>query len=153
MKSLYLCFFIIILILLPIIHGAKLGRKDIVSISSGTSFGFCKEYRRRSINIKTDPCKLIAREESPLYPPAVKQFPFTLAEWKNLINLVNPKGFRALNDRIGRPHWADRGAEWIEIEWPSLTKRVTFEFGKTINGFKGLIEALRQIRKDSVDTL
>ena len=157
MKSLYLCFFAIILILLPIIHGAKLGRKDIVSISSGTSFGFCRGYCQRSINIKTDPYKLIARKEPNFpqdeYPPVVKQFPFTLAEWKNLTNLVDPQGFRALNDTIGCPDCADGGAEWIEIKWPSLTKRVTFEFGKTINGFKALIEALRQIRKDSVDTL
>lgn len=155
MKSLYLCSFAIIL--LPIIHGAQLGRKDIVAISSGTSFGFCIGYCRRSINIKPDPYKLIARKEPNFpqdeYPPVVKQNSFSSAEWKNLINLVSPRGFRALNETIGCPDCADGGAEWIEIKWPSVTKRVTFEFGKTIKGFNGLVEALRKLRKKYVDDL
>lgn len=155
MKSLYLC--LTVVILLPVISTSGLGRRDIVSISSGTSFGFCIGYCRRSIDIQRDAQRLTARKEPNFpqaqYPPVIKQYPFSSNQWGNLVSLVDPQGFRALSETIGCPDCADGGAEWIEIKWPTVTKRVTFEFGQTIPGFEQLVEALRRIRKRYVDNL
>lgn len=155
MKSLYL--FVFSVVCLAVVNSYGLGRNDIQAISSGTSFGFCIGYCVRSIFIRSDRDKLVARKEPNFpqdeYPPVVKQYPFSSNRWKALISLVDPQGFRALDDRLGCPDCADGGAEWIEIKWPTVTKRVTFEFGQTIPGFEKLVETLRNLRKKTVDTL
>jgi len=70
-----------------------------------------------------------------------------------LISLVDSKGFRALDDSIGCQDCADGGAEWIQINWPDINKRVTFENGQLIKGFEGLINELRKLREQYVNNL
>ena len=155
MKGLYLCLFSIIFV--AVINGQGLGRNDIVTISSGTSFGFCISYCRRSIFIRSEHDTLVARKEPNFpqdeYPPVEKRYRFTANEWTTLISVVNPRAFRASANTIGCPDCADGGAEWIEIKWPTVTKRVTFEFGKKIEGSEELVLALRKLRKQTVETL
>lgn len=129
-------------------------RKDIVGISSGTSFGECLGYCRRSIFLRANSKKLIALKEpnapDSAYPPKEKQYRISSKLWKELIQLVDLKQFRALDDRIGCPDCADGGAEWIEIKWNSSKKRVTFENGRSIQGFDALVKKLRALRKEYV---
>lgn len=149
MKTLHLCLFFVIY--LTRIDGKCVEKNKIVSISSGTSFGMCMGYCRRSINITSNPNELISLKEPNYdqleYPIVSQKYPFSSDQWKQLINLVNSKSFQALDERIGCPDCADGGAEWIEIQWPNITKRVTFEYRKSIEGFEGLIETLRSLRE------
>ena len=154
MKSLY--FGLLGIIFLPLIHGAGLGRKDIISITKRRSFGLCIGYCEQWIEIRPPPTKLTARLErySPANkPPIEKRYPFSSKQWEDLIKLVNPIGFRTLTDKIACPLCRDGGGESIEIKWPNLTKRVTFDFGVTIEGFEQFIEALRTLEKTYLDPL
>ncbi|CAF1160628.1 unnamed protein product [Adineta ricciae] len=130
----------------------KCNSKQITSISSGTSFGMCVGYCRRSISIKSQPkYQLIALKEPNYsqneYPTEEKRFSYTEKQWKKLINLLDVKNFEKLNETIGCPDCADGGAEWIEIQCKTEKKRVTFEYGQLIKGFEGIINELRNLRE------
>lgn len=155
MKGLYLYLFFAVLVTAT--DGKGNTKQEILSISSGTSFGMCAGYCRQSIKITSNPRELIALKEPNFdqaeYPLVQKQFPFSLNQWQQLINLVDSKGFQALDDTIGCPDCADGGAEWIEIVFLNTAKRVTFEYGHLIKGFEGLINQLRKLRDDYVSKL
>ncbi|CAF1120980.1 unnamed protein product [Adineta steineri] len=150
-----MCFFIIVL--LTEIHGTCNSKNKILSIASGTSFGRCITYCRRSINITSNPYELIALKEPNFvqtqYPSVQQQYPISSDEWQKLISLINSKSFQTLNDTIGCPDCADGGAEWIQINWLKKNKQVTFEYGKVIQGFEGLINELRSLRDKYVNNL
>jgi hypothetical protein len=155
MKRLYLC--ILFVVLLTIINGKGNPNKKIISVSSGTSFGMCLGYCRRSINITSKPYELTALKEPNYaqdeYPIVKKTNPFSSNEWKDLIKLINLKAFKALNEQIGCPDCADGGAEWIQINWSNNNKRVTFENGKALEGFEGLVDQLRKLREQYINQL
>ncbi|CAF2916689.1 unnamed protein product [Rotaria sp. Silwood2] len=130
---------------------------DIRSISSGSSFGECLGYCRRSINITNVPIRLIALKESNgdsiKYPTIQRQFRFPSSRWKKLTAILDTQKFLKLDDRIGCPDCADGGAEWIQVNWSKKSKRVTFEHGKLVNGIEELINYLRILRKQYLKDL
>ncbi|CAF1064272.1 unnamed protein product [Rotaria sp. Silwood1] len=130
---------------------------DIRSISSGTSFGECLGYCHRSIYITNIPPQLITLKEPNgnqiKYPTIRRRFRFNSIQWRKLIALVDVRKFRRLNDRIGCPDCADGGAEWIQINWSNKSKRVTFEYGKLVNGIEKLINYLRVLRNQYLKNL
>lgn len=143
----------ILVTILIVINGEIIRSNDkILSISDGLSFGFCRDYCRRSINISSIENELIGLKEANFeqdeYPPVEKRYPFPSNDWQELINLVDPESFRSLDERIGCPDCADGGAEWIEIQWTNENKRVTFENGQLIKGFEGLVVKLRELEKN-----
>lgn len=142
-----LSFFVVCL---TIIVAEDSQRKNIVAISSGTSFGECLGYCRRSITLRCNGRTLIALKEpngvDSAYPPVEKQYKISSTLWNELVDLVNVGRFRSLDDRIGCPDCADGGAEWIEIEGKNFKKRVTFEYNQSIEGFDALVKKLRELR-------
>lgn len=155
MKIFYFCLFLIVYS--SAVDGKCAGKQKITSISSGTSFGMCLGYCRRSINITSNPSQLIGLKEpnypQDAYPPVSKKYPYSSNEWEQLISLVDSNSFLSLDNVIGCPDCADGGAEWIEINWKDTNKRVTFEYGQLIKGFEGLISQLRQLRKQYAENL
>ena len=155
MKIVCLCF-LVLTSLLSLTEG-KCATSNVHSIASGTSFGFCRSYCRRSVNITSNPSQLTALKEPNFeqaeYPPVQKTLAFTDAKWNELVALLNLKTFAALDERIGCPDCADGGAEWIEVNWLKRSKRVTFENGQLVNGIEGLIGKLRQIREEYLANL
>ncbi|CAF1064292.1 unnamed protein product [Rotaria sp. Silwood1] len=130
---------------------------DIRSISSGTSFGECLGYCRRSINMTNVPPQLIALKESNgdqiKYPTIQRQYPFDLIQWQKLIAVFDTDIFLKLDDRIGCPDCADGGAEWIQVNWSNKSKRVTFEYGKSVNVIEELIKYSRVLREQYLKNL
>ncbi len=60
---------------------------------------------------------------------------------------LSSANFKKLEDRYGCPDCADGGAEWVKVVFADGTnKEVMFEYGKTVDGIGGLIEALRKER-------
>jgi hypothetical protein len=57
MKFGLLLFFVVLLITIN-------GEQKILSISSGTSFGMCVDYCRRSVNITSNPSQMIGLKEA-----------------------------------------------------------------------------------------
>jgi hypothetical protein len=71
----------------------------------------------------------------------------SIQEWDSLIESVNMDSLLSLDDIIGCPDCADGGGEWIEITKVDMLKRVTFEYGKTVEPIQSLIEKVRVIRE------
>jgi len=124
---------------------------EIISISSGTSFGRCIGYCRQSIEIIANPLQLNVLREANFnqasYPPVHVGFLLEQQIWTKLVGLVDLKTIENLDERIGCPDCADGGAEWIQIDTTSTSKRITFENGRTVQGTENLIEQLRDLRQ------
>lgn len=84
MKTFHLCLFFVIF--LTVTDGKCSVKKEIISISSGTSFGMCIGYCCRSINITSNPSQLIALKEPNYvqveYPTVSQQYPYSADQWK-----------------------------------------------------------------------
>ena len=50
-------------------------------------------------------------------------------------------------DVIGCPDCADGGGEWIEVTFDDTVKRITFEYGDTLEPIQNLIDQMRIIRE------
>jgi hypothetical protein len=62
--------------------------------------------------------------------------------------LIDTQKFFDLNDVYGCPDCADGGSEWIEIITDDdKSKKVTFEYGKTVPEIEKLIKLLREERE------
>ncbi|CAF0824727.1 unnamed protein product [Adineta steineri] len=139
-----------VVMLLTAIDGTDYDQKTILSISSGTSGGFCRGYYMQSINITKTSMKLVAlkRPHSPRteYPTITKQYSYSSNQWEKLINLINPKDFLALPDYVDSPDPIDDlPVEWIQINWQNKEKRVSFQY-YLIPGFEELTKHLRNLR-------
>ena len=148
--------YLLIMSLLTVVYG-QLDMKNIRSISNGLSFGMCRGYCQRSINITSNPILVVASKEPNFaqkpYPPVKQQYPFSSAQWNELVALVHLNSFTKLADTIGCPGCADGGIEYIQVNWTGGSKRVTFESGRAIKGFEGLIEMLGQMREEYLTQL
>lgn len=149
MRSVYSVFLLTLSLL--IINGQPTKRSDITSVSSGTSFGFCRGYCRQSINVTPNPSQVtVSREpnfDQGSYPPVHVNFPVDTNEWTELVDLVDLETIEAMDERIGCPDCADGGAEWIQIDWSNGSKRVTFENGQTVERIEKLVRKLRDLRQ------
>jgi hypothetical protein len=148
--------YLLVISLLTVAYG-QFDTKDIQSISSGLSFGMCRGYCQQSINMTSNPIRLVASKEANFaqkpYPPVKQQYPFSSAQWNELVALVHLNTFTKLGDTIGCPGCADGGIEYIQVNWINGSKRVTFESGRAIKGFESLIEKLRQMREEYITQL
>ena len=133
------------------INGQQTDSNEILSISSGTSFGFCMGYCRQSIKLTSNPSQVIVSREANgnqgSYPPVHVKLPLTADEWNSLANLVNLETIQGMDETIGCPDCADGGAEWVQIDWANGSKRVTFENRQTVESIKELVEKLRDLRQ------
>lgn len=150
--------FISAIIFLLLLRVEQLATNEIInrnihikSISSGTSFGECLGYCLRSINITRSPLQLISSKKphwnEVQYPSVERKYSFTFAQWQDLIALLDLDLIQSLDDRIGCPDCADGGAEWIQVDWSTKTKRITFEYGKLVSGIEELIKRMRLLRE------
>ena len=146
-----LCPYFLIVVMFATIYG-KYEINDVHSIAGGLSFGMCFGYCQQSINATSDPLQIVfskaAHFAHDTYPPIQQSYSISSDQWNELISLLNLKIFAALSNIIGCPDCADGGAEWIQVNWIGGSKRVTFEYGRTINGIEEFIERLRQLRKE-----
>ncbi|CAF1423314.1 unnamed protein product [Adineta steineri] len=147
----FICSLIVALTFLVILHKTCAKNDDIISISSGTSFGRCVGRCRQSIALMADPLQVIISREANFnqasYPPIHVTSPIIFSEWNKLVSSVNLDIFQKLDDRSGCPDCADGGAEWIQVDWNNGSKRITFENGRTVQGLEELILTMRQIRQ------
>ena len=119
-----------------------------IAISGGVFFGFCVGYCKSEIEIVNKDVVFIATSwNDPDYPDNVLSGNISIQEWDSLIESVDMDSLLPLGDIIGCPDCADGGGEWIEITKEDMTKRVTFEHGKTVEQIQILIEKVRVIRE------
>jgi hypothetical protein len=113
--------------------------------------GKCRGYCRRSINITSIPLQVIASNEPNYeqieYPPLQCLYPFSSAQWQELVTLIDSDKFTSLDDHIecSSECLAD-WVQWIQIDWINESKKITFN-GGTVPGFETLVDKLNQMRE------
>lgn len=124
-----------------------------ITIKSGQSFGFCIGKCHAEMTIKGQNVDFLVKErnfESGVLENKEYTYKDVLSAQKvsNLENLIDTQKFFNLNDVYGCPDCADGGSEWIEIiTADDKSKKVTFEYGKTVPEIENLIKLLREERE------
>ena len=119
-----------------------------IAIKTGIFFGMCGGYCKSEVEIVNRDVVFIASSWSnPSYPDTMLNGNISIQEWDSLIESVDMDSFLSLDDIIGCPDCADGGGEWIEITKVDTLKRVTFEYGETVESIQSLIEKVRVIRE------
>jgi hypothetical protein len=117
------------------------------TIKSGTSFGECLGYCRSELEIKVTGVTFTRSGWNiNEYPPMSVWQEMSRDEWQKLVQLIDQKTIAEMDDIYGCPDCADGGAEWIEVIQDDFSKKVTFEFGTTLEPIQPLLDEVRQIR-------
>lgn len=118
-----------------------------VIVKTGKSFGFCVGYCSLEATITSTKIKFVSSSwDTNNYPTIIQNILTDENYWNDILDKINMDNFEILDDVIGCPDCADGGSEWIEIIYPDRSKKVTFEYGATIEGINDLLEILRTIR-------
>ncbi len=122
---------------------------DGLIIRGGTSYGYCIGYCDQQVELSATKAIFTKKgTRAPAqYPTKTCTTPLTETEWTALKAQANLALLQKQPVTLGCPDCADGGAEFLEIEQGAERYRVTFEAGKSIPGFDGLITALRDKRK------
>ena len=134
--------------LVLIFTGALFGQ-DIIQIKTGTIFGFCFGYCFSELNIIDTNADYYLNswiEDDSVYHPVEISDVIDSSIWENLNSFFDFELFMNLDSVIGCPDCDDGGAEWFEIATSDTIKRVTIEFGDSLDGFNNFIDILRSVR-------
>ncbi|MCW8849541.1 MAG: hypothetical protein OQJ81_06120, partial [Melioribacteraceae bacterium] len=155
MKSNSIFFFLLGLFLVSCINEPNNNSNDRVNkdsdnaviVKTGKSFGFCVGYCSLEATITSTNIKFVSSSwDKNNYPTIIQNINTDENDWKDILDNINMDNLESLDDVIGCPDCADGGSEWIEIIYPDRSKKVTFEYGTTIEGINDLLEILRNIR-------
>ncbi|HLO44010.1 MAG TPA: hypothetical protein VK175_06750 [Leadbetterella sp.] len=124
-----------------------------ITIKSGQSFGFCIGKCHAEMTIKGQNVEFLVKERN--FETGVlenKEYAYnevlTKEKLDKIGNLIEVEKFFKLDEVYGCPDCADGGSEWIEITTADdKTKKVTFEYGKTVPEIENLIKLLREERE------
>ncbi|MBN2412408.1 hypothetical protein JXQ31_12025 [candidate division KSB1 bacterium] len=116
------------------------------TIKYGTSFNMCSGYCKFELYINETYVAFIASSWEPRqYPEKSITGQLNTAELERLQSLIDFNEITKYEEFIGCPDCADGGAEWIQVKQDKQTKKITFEYGDTLNSINELIELLRDI--------
>ena len=148
MKKTYLLIMPLLFLFVACENDYKKVEVNDIAIKTGIFFGMCGGYCKSEVEIVNRDVVFIASSWSnPSYPDTMLNGNISIQEWDSLIASVDMDSFLSLDDIIGCPDCADGGGEWIEITKVDTLKRVTFEYGKTVESIQSLIEKVRVIRE------
>ena len=134
--------------LVLIFTGALFGQ-DIIQIKTGTIFGFCFGYCLSELNIIDTNADYYLNswiEDDSVYHPVEISDVIDSSIWEILNSFFDFELFMNLDSVIGCPDCDDGGAEWFEIAMSDTIKRVTIEYGDSLDGFNNFIDLLRSVR-------
>jgi len=114
-------------------------------IRYGTSFGKCSGYCITEIQVNPTEAIRVRQGWNNSIVPETLTISFLKSHFVDIESLINTDDFLLLDPVIGCPDCADGGSEWVELTIGSRLKRVTFEYGTTINEIDDLVVVLRQL--------
>ncbi len=119
---------------------------DQLEIRYGTSFGECICHCSKVLTLCDGIGTMTISAGAKTNCPEIHRT-FTLSgkEWVELVQSIDSQALEALPNVIGCPDCADGGAEWVEVVSKSMSKRVTFEYGDTVDSIDELLSRLREI--------
>ena len=124
--------------------------QEIVEIKTGSFFGMCLGYCLSELTITESQADYNIYgwdENDPVYLPVEISNSVDSIVWEDLNTEFNFELFMSLDSIIGCPDCVDGGAEWFEIVTSDTLKRVTIEYGDSLNGLDSYINLLRTIRQ------
>jgi hypothetical protein len=124
--------------------------QEIVEIKTGSFFGMCLGYCLSELTITESQADYNIYgwdENDPVYLPVEISDSVDSTVWEDLNTEFNFELFMSLDSIIGCPDCVDGGAEWFEIVTSDTLKRVTIEYGDSLNGLDSYINLLRTIRQ------
>ena len=80
-----------------------------------------------------------------LLPDSSCSYTFIRDPLPDYLDDIDLDTFLEMQETIGCPDCADGGAEWLELGFEDLVKRVTFEYGNEPGEFENIIPALREL--------
>ncbi|WP_299611381.1 hypothetical protein [uncultured Aquimarina sp.] len=124
---------------------------DSIKFKYGTFAGECIEYCDTELTITSKGVRYIEsspnyRKDLPKLPPKIKTYNISFNDYNKIINSINIEKITKLDNRIGCPDCDDGGAEWIEIKYDNIIKKVTIKYGAEIEGIKNLMKIIREIQ-------
>jgi len=121
---------------------------DGLVVRAGTSFGMCLGYCTTELTIAADEIRFVESSRDPAaHPERTRRAAIQPGEWEEIVSLARPSLLEGLEEVYGCPDCADGGAEWIEVEQDGVRRRVTFEYGSTVERIQPLIEKARAMRE------
>ena len=140
-------FYLIPLAILFLFSCEEEENRNIISVSSGTSFGECMGYCVRTLEIENLSLTYTVSGYDPVnYPVLSVESTLSGGEWNTIAALVDFKELQSYEDVIGCPDCADGGAEWVQVETSEGLKKITFDYGDTLSAIQPLINHLRTLR-------
>ena len=115
-------------------------------LRSGTSFGMCMGYCVTELTVTQDELRFVEASREPVRE-RTRRAALAPGEWEEILALANPSALEALPEVIGCPDCADGGAEWVEVEHEGRKRRVTFQYGSTVEGIQPLVDKARELRE------
>jgi len=123
---------------------------NILRVKSGQSFGMCmgKCYNELIVENNAVILKQIERKERGGETETTEHSDDSrLHLIKSDLNGFRKEKFVNLKEVYGCPDCADGGSEWLEVQFSDGTvKKVTFEYGDSVEGFEKIISSLRTHR-------
>jgi hypothetical protein len=119
---------------------------DTAVVRWGTSFGECLGYCRQTLEVTRDRLRLVREGTDAAHPTLTWESALPAGAWATLGDTVEASGIEGLHHVYGCPDCADGGAEWVEVEAPGATRRVTFEYGDAPTELASLVADLRSLR-------
>lgn len=140
-------FYLITIVILCLFSCEEEETGNVISISSGTSFGECMGYCVRTLEIENLSLTYTVSGYDPVnYPVLSVESTLSGGEWNTIAALVDFKELQSYEDVIGCPDCADGGAEWVQVETSEGLKKITFDYGDTLSAIQPLINHLRSLR-------
>lgn len=142
--------FFIILLMAAFSFDSK-PENEIEFIKYGTSFGFCKGYCFKELTITKEKIYVHqiwwqkGKRDTINYPDKRAIVINEIEDWNLLNSKINKDIFNNLPSIIGCPDCDDGGSEWMEISRKGNIRKVTFEYGKSINQINDVLQELRLI--------
>ncbi len=127
---------------------ALVGSQDrVTEIGWGSSFGMCTGYCQQDLVVTPTEVRLTQTSWTPQqFPQLVSTLPLTgQSSWPILRAALDSSGFLGLQHTYGCPDCTDGGAEWVEVAYGGLRRRVTFEYGNTPQPLAVTVTYLRAI--------
>ncbi|MEQ9304392.1 MAG: hypothetical protein RJQ14_10810 [Marinoscillum sp.] len=114
----------------------------------GTSFGECTGYCITETRVTGLDVEVVAKMWFSEEDAQQAEGELTTEQRDGIIEGIDLAKFEALPETIGCPDCADGGSEWLELTIGNELKRVTFEYGDSINGIDDAIEILRAVTEE-----
>ena len=124
-------------------HTPTSSELELPAIKYGTFFGECLGYCKTELDIENSIATLVVSGWQPNeYPDKTETRQLSNSEWTDLTQALNWSKFKKQQEVIGCPDCTDGGAEWISVKFGEETKKVTFEYGKTLEGNEDILARL-----------